>query len=174
LLGPKGTGLLYVSDELLDRWRPSYVGAYSDAGFNLMEGRFERLRPVTASEYGTRNTPLLLGFGAAFDLLNTIGPLNFMARGWSLAARLREKLTALDGARVVTPEGDGASASILAFELPASGGDPWDWCNMLRRDHGMRLRPVAEGGLTAVRASTHVCNSEEQVDELAEVLGELV
>jgi selenocysteine lyase/cysteine desulfurase len=174
LLGPKGTGLLYVRDEMLDRWKPSYVGAYSDAGFNLMEGKFERLRPATASEYGTRNTPLLLGFGAAFDLLNTIGALNFMARGWSLAARLREQLANIDGVEIKTPAGDGASASILAFELPASGGNPWDWCNLLRREHGMRLRPVAEGGLTAVRASTHVCNSESQVDELAEVLGDLV
>jgi selenocysteine lyase/cysteine desulfurase len=136
-----------------------------------MEASFERLRPATASEYGTRNTPLLMGFGTAFDLLNTIGALMFMARGWSLAARLRERLAGIDGVRIVTPATDGASASILAFALPESGGDPWDWCNMLRRDHGMRLRPVAEGGLTAVRASTHICNSEDQIDELVEVLG---
>jgi selenocysteine lyase/cysteine desulfurase len=174
LLGPKGTGVLYVRDEMLDTWKPSYVGAYSDAGFNLMDGEFERLRPATASEYGTRNTPLLVGFGAAFDLVNTIGPLMFMARGWSLAARLRDKLRDIDGVRIVTPDTSGSSASILAFELPAGGGNPWDWCNMLRRDHGMRLRPVAEGGLSAVRASTHVCNSEDQVDELAEVLGEVI
>jgi selenocysteine lyase/cysteine desulfurase len=170
LLGPKGTGLLYVREEMLDRWKPSYVGAYSDAGFNLMEGRFERLRPARASEYGTRNTPLLMGLAAAFDLLDTIGENAFVERGQALASRLRERLTPLDGARVVTPAGDGASASILSFELPASGGNPWDWCNMLRRDHGMRLRPVAEGGLTAVRASTHLCNSEDEVDQLAEAL----
>ncbi len=174
LLGPKGTGLLYVREEMLDRWKPNYVGAYSDSGFDLLEGRFNRLRPATASEYGTRNTPLLLGFGVAFELLNTMGALMFMARGWSLAARLREKLAGIEGVRMVTPSSDGSSASILAFELPASGGNPWDWCNMLRRDHGMRLRPVGEAGLSAVRASTHVCNSEDEVDELAEILGEVV
>ena len=38
----------------------------------------------------------------------------------------------------------------------------------------MRLRPVGEAGLNAVRASTHVCNSEDEVDRLAEVLGQLV
>jgi cysteine desulfurase/selenocysteine lyase len=174
LLGPKGTGLLYVRDELLDFWKPSYVGAYSDSGFNLMEGSFERLRPAAASEYGTRNTPLLVGFGVAFDLLQTIGTMMFMSRGWTLAARLRERLFEVEGVRVVTPDAEGASASILAFELPASGGNPWDWCNMLRQDHGIRLRPVAEGGITAVRASTHVCNSEEEVDELAAVLADVV
>jgi len=174
LLGPKGTGLLYVRDEMLDNWKPSYVGAYSDSGFNLMEGRFARLRPATASEYGTRNTPLLLGFGAAFDLLNTIGATMFMSRGWSLAQRLRDQLAEIEGVRIVTPDAEGASASILAFELPASGGNPWDWCNLLRRDHGMRLRPVAEGGITAVRASTHVCNNEEEIDEFAAVLAAVV
>jgi selenocysteine lyase/cysteine desulfurase len=173
LLAPKGSGLLYVRDEMLDSWKPSYVGAYSDAGFDLAVGRFERLRPATASEYGTRNTPLLLGLGAAFDFLNAIGIEAFMARGTTLAARLRERLTQLSGVEVITPAGEGASASILAFRLPESGGNPWDWCNLLRREHDMRLRPVGEAGLNAVRASTHVCNSEDEVDRLAEVLGQL-
>ena len=174
LLAPKGSGLFYVRDEMLDSWKPSYVGAYSDAGFDLTAGRFERLRPATASEYGTRNTALLLGFGAAFDFLNTVGLGTFVSRGRSLATRLREELAPLPGVDLLTPSGDGVSASILAFRMPESGGNPWDWCNLLRREHNMRLRPVGEAGLGAVRASTHVCNSEDEVDRLAEVLKQLV
>ena len=174
LLAPKGTGLLYVRDAMLGSWKPSYVGAYSDAGFDLAAGQFERLRPATASEYGTRNTPLLLGFGAALSFLDTIGIESFVARGAYLAERLREQLTPLSGVDVLTPAGDSVSASILAFRLPESGGNPWDWCNLLRREHNMRLRPVGEAGLNAVRASTHVCNSEDEVDRLAEVLAQLV
>jgi len=174
LLGPKGTGLFYVREEMLDRWKPSYVGAYSDSGFDLVAGRFERLRPATASEYGTRNTPVLLGFGAAFDLIEVIGPAEFMGRGSALATRLRERLSVVDGVEILTPSAAGTSASILGFRLPESGGNPWDWCNMLRRDHGMRLRPVGEAGLNAVRASTHVCNREDEVDRLAEVLEQVL
>jgi selenocysteine lyase/cysteine desulfurase len=174
LLGPKGTGLLYVREDRLDSWKPSYVGAYSDSGFDLLEGRFERLRPASASEYGTRNTPLLLGLAAAFELIDAIGAGEFFARGAALAGRLRERLATVDGVELLTPPAPDTRAAILSFRLPESGGNPWDWCNRLRRDFAMRLRPVGEAGLNAVRASPHVYNSEDEIDRLAEVLGEIV
>lgn len=172
LLGPKGTGFLFIRDEWLDRWRPSYVGAYSDAGFDLASGRFERLRPASASEYGTRSTPLLLGFQAAFELLSTMDMETVAARGRHLALGIREGLAGMDGVDLLTPED--AGASILTFRLPISGGDPWEWLNRLRADHGIRLRPVGEAGLNAVRASTHVFNTEAEVSRLLDVLGSVV
>jgi selenocysteine lyase/cysteine desulfurase len=172
LLGPKGTGFLFVRDEQLDRWRASYVGAYSDSGFDLASLGFERLRPASASEYGTRSTPLLLGLGAGFDFLSAVGMEAVAARGAQLARGIREGLTGLNGVEVLTPEG--AGASILTFRLPSSGGDPWEWLNLLRRDHGIRLRPVGEAGLNAIRASTHLFNTEEEVHQLLDVLVSLV
>ena len=62
----------------------------------------------------------------------------------------------------------------MTFRLPSSGGDPWEWLNILRRDHGIRLRPVGEAGLNAIRASTHIFNTEEEVHQLLDVLGSLV
>jgi len=174
LLGPKGTGFLYVRNKMLDRWRPSYVGAYSDAGFDLASGRFERLRPAAASEYGTRNTPLVLGLGAALEFLSTMGLDVVTARGASLARRLRGHLEAIDGVEILTPTDVATNAAVLTFRLPASGGDPWDWSNLLRREHGFRVRPVGEAGLMAVRASMHVFNDEAEVDRLGEVLSGLV
>jgi len=172
LLGPKGTGFLYVRDEWLDRWRPSYVGAYSDSGFDLAAGTFRRLRPASASEYGTRSTPLLMGFGAAVEFLTTVGIGEVAARGAYLAGQIREGLAGLEAVEILTPAD--AGASILTFRLPDSGGDPWQWCNRLRQEHGLRLRPVGEAGLNAVRASTHLFNSEEEVDLLVRTLGEMM
>ncbi len=174
LLAPKGTGLMYVREEMLDRWRPSYVGAYSDTGFDLVAGTFNRLRPASASEYGTRSTPVLFGVAAAMDFLTTIGTGNAAAREAYLANRLRAGIAPLSGVEILTPVEPGSSAAILAFKLPEAGGDPWDWCNLLRREHSMRLRPVGEAGLNAVRASTDVFNSEAEVDRLVEVLGTLL
>ena len=174
LLGPKGTGLLYVRNAMLDRWRPSYVGAYSDARFDLSGGVFERLRPASASEYGTRNTPLVLGFSAALGFLSTIGMDLVAARAASLAMRLRAHLAEIREIEILTPLDRGAHAAILTFRLPVSGGDPWAWSNRMRTEHGFRLRPVGEAGLSAVRASPHVFNSEEEIDRLGEVLAELV
>jgi selenocysteine lyase/cysteine desulfurase len=172
LTGPKGTGFLYVRDEWLDRWKPSYVGAYSDTGFDLASGGVERVRPASGSEYGTRNTPLLVGFGAAFDFLSGLGLDAVVARGAYLATMMREGLEPLSGVEIITPPD--AAAAILSFLLPESGGTPWDWCNRLRVDHGLRLRPVSEAGLMAVRASTHVFNTEDEVQRLVDVLGSLV
>ena len=45
---------------------------------------------------------------------------------------------------------------------------------IIRRDHGIRLRPVSEAGLGGVRASPHLFNTEDEVDRLIEVLGELL
>jgi len=170
LLGPKGTGVLYVRDEWLDRWRPSYAGAYSDTGFDLATGGFEWLRPASASEYGT--PPLVIGLGAAFDFLSTMGMDVVSARGSSLAGRLREGLAGLTGVGMLTPVDGGAA--ILTFRLPASGGNAWEWCDRLRREHGIRLRPVGEAGLNAVRASTHLFNSEDEVDGLVGALTDLL
>jgi selenocysteine lyase/cysteine desulfurase len=172
LLGPKGTGFLYVRDEWLDRWHPSYVGAYSDQGFDLAAGTFQRLRPASASEYGTRSTPLLLGFGAALRFLSTMGLELVAARGSNLARRLREGLTDKEGVDILTPPL--GSGSILTFRLPSSGGDPWEWCNHLRQNHGLRLRPVGEAGLNAVRASTHLFNTEDDVDRLVQTLTDML
>jgi selenocysteine lyase/cysteine desulfurase len=174
LLAPKGTGLMYVREEMLDRWRPSFVGAYSDTGFDLVAGTFNRLRPASGSEYGTRSTPVLLGVAAAMDFLTTIGADSAAARAAYLASRLRAGIAPLSGVEILTPVEPGSSAAILTFKLPEAGGNPWDWCNLLRREHRMRLRPVGEAGLNAVRASTDVFNSEAEVDRLVEVLGTLL
>jgi selenocysteine lyase/cysteine desulfurase len=174
LLAPKSTGFLYVRENMLDDWRPSYVGAYSDAGFDIVAGTFNRLRAAPSSEYGTRNTPVLLGFAAAVDFLTAVGRDAAMARAASLADRLRAGLEPLNGVKMLTPADPVARAAILAFKLPEEGGDPWDWCNLLRQEHDMRLRPVGEAGLNGVRASTHLFNSEDEVDRLVEVLRALL
>ena len=117
---------------------------------------------------------MLLGFAAALDFLAAVGISRVTTRAASLADRLRAGLEPLSGVELLTPADPASRAAILAFKLPEEGGDPWDWCNLLRREHDMRLRPVGEAGLNAVRASTHLFNSEDEVDRLVEVLGTLL
>jgi selenocysteine lyase/cysteine desulfurase len=73
---------------------------------------------------------------------------------------------------ILTPEGQ--AASILTFRLPRSGGTEGEWASRIRRDHGIRLRPVSEAGLGGVRASPHIFNTEDEVDRLLDVVQEVV
>ncbi len=171
LLGPKGSGFLYVRDEWLDRWKPTFVGAYSDAVYDLEARVFRRRQTADASEYGTRSTPLILAFGAAFDFLERVGMDRVAARGAALARRLREGLEAM-GVEILTPAG--AAASILTFRLPASGGTGGEWAGRIRRDHGIRLRPVSEADLGGVRTSPHIFNTEAEMDRLLDVMGTIL
>jgi selenocysteine lyase/cysteine desulfurase len=69
LMGPKGTGMLYVNKPMLPRWRRGYAGAYADKVFDLDAGRFERLPAARSVEIGTRSASLIADTGAAIDFL---------------------------------------------------------------------------------------------------------
>jgi len=172
LLGPTGTGLLYVRRAMFDMWHPTYVGAYSDREYDLDKGTLAYLPTASSVEAGTHNTPLILGLGAAVDFLDAIGGERIMRRGRALAARVREGLQAHDALEVLTPEDPRSTGAIVTFRLRNGQMDPWVWANRLRKEHRIRVRPVGEHGLNAVRVSTYVYNSFEDVDRfLAAVSG---
>ncbi len=170
LLGPKGTGLLYVRDAMLDRWRPVFAGAHTDRKFDLDQGMFETVRAARAVEYGTRSTPVTMGLGAAIDFLAGLGMDRVAERGHQLASQLKNALSRLATVELLTPLARPHCASIVTFRLRNATRTPGQWCQRFKTDHRIRLRPVGEHGLNAIRACTHVFNSEAEVDRLIDVL----
>src|ERR1700740_1402198 len=64
LMAPKGTGFLYVRDEVIDRlWNPIVTAGWDEP--KLRAERFQRI--------GSSNVPSLLGLRAAIQLANQIG-----------------------------------------------------------------------------------------------------
>lgn len=174
LLGPKGTGILYINKRNLDTWKPTYVGAYSDEKCDLDSLTLDLLEEAHASEYGTRNTPLILGLGAALDFMTSLGMERVAANGRTLAGRLKKGLAKIPSLEILTPMTENASGSIVTFRPKGKKTDPWQWVNRLKKEHNIRLRPVGEHGLNAIRVSTHVYNTTEEVDRLLTVLEEMV
>ncbi|MCR4438307.1 MAG: aminotransferase class V-fold PLP-dependent enzyme [bacterium] len=161
LLGPKGTGLLYIRKEMSDVWRPTYVGAYSDAKYDLDTLTLEYRREAEVTEYGTRNTPLILALGAAFDFLGAIGMPRVAARGRFLAELLKKELAATPTVEILTPMEQDSAASIVTFrptEMKTSA-----LLDALNRE-GFRVRSVGEHRLDAVRVSVHVYTSVAEVE----------
>lgn len=173
LCGPKGTGFLYVRKNLLDIWRINHVGAYSDKRYVLDELSFEPQRAASGTEYGTRNTPLLIGLGAAIDFFDTIGMERVAARDRSLAAYLKQQLAWLNNVELLTPIDPQLSGAMVTFRISGKLPKHSDYLTELKERFNIRLRPVGEHGLNAIRASLHIFNTFEQVDQLVAAVKEL-
>lgn len=173
LLGPKGTGLLYIRADARGVWRPTQVGAWSDRQYDLDQAVLEFRPEADVVEYGTRNTPLVVGLGAAVDFLSALGMERVARRGRALALYLRQRLQAVPALEVLTPADDASSASIITVAAKDEAVDVKNWAQPLQARYQIRARPVGEHGLRALRVSTHIYNSFAELDRLVAALSEL-
>jgi selenocysteine lyase/cysteine desulfurase len=154
LLGPPGTGLLYLSEELGARLDPIALqagrAAYSDSS-------------------GVRNIPGVIGLGAALDYVSELGLARVEAHGLALRNRLHARLQDVHAVQVVSaPPGPLASAN-LTFRLPdAVPATPLHV--KLRERHHLQVKVVPDTWLNGLRISTHLFNTLEEVDRLVAAL----
>lgn len=172
LSGPKGTGLIYIRNQVRERWSPSFVGAYTDFHYSLFEQEFVPLPDSRVVEYGTRNVALLEGLSAAIDFKKMIGVGRIEQRGIVLANKVKESLLSIDGVKVLTPSDPDNSSSIVTFQFLNERYDPLKIFELLLKKHRIRLRPVLEHGLNALRISLGSHNSIEECETLMLALKE--
>jgi selenocysteine lyase/cysteine desulfurase len=164
LLAPKGSGLLYVRREAQDRIKP----------VSLRAGN-----AVYSSSSGTQNAPHVLGHGLALDFIEAIGRERVAARCRELQLRLRARLEKIAGLRVLTPSDPELSSAMLSVALEK--GRNSDVAERLRKEHKVVVKAVpptlavaagmAAEDYNALRFSTHIFNTEDEVDAAAEALG---
>jgi selenocysteine lyase/cysteine desulfurase len=156
MLAPKGSGLLYVREEAQERVKPLFLhsgyGAYTASG-------------------GTRNVAGLLAHGVAMEFHDTLGRDRVEDRCRVLCRYLREALGAVDGMRILTPADDTLSCGILTISLER--GDAGAIRSTLANDHDVVLKRGSPE-YNALRISTHVFNSETDVDRAVEALAEVM
>ncbi len=165
LMGPKETGLLYVRKDMLDTIQTKYVGAYSDNGFDQATGTFAFHPTARRYEYGTVSVPLRVGLHEAVKFVQRIGIERIWRRDRALATRLTDGLLGIPGVELLSPRDPSMRSGMVTFKhakIP--------YTEILRRLDALKLRtrPVTEGGLAALRVSTHVYNMEEEVDRVLE------
>lgn len=164
LLGPKGTGILYINKDTIARIKPFYAGAHSDKFYDLEKGIFEHGLTANREEYGTRNTPILMGFGEAVDFINSIGIVNIEHRGKELANYLKNELLTIPKVKVITPMELEYSASMVTFKV--EGREYSKVQTILQKKTYARLRGIHENNLNALRVSCAVYNNKEEIDAL--------
>lgn len=169
MMGPKGTGFLYVRREMIPSLIPIWVGGGSDAGWDVRKGTMEYRSDAHRYDFASQSAALHVGLGAAIDFLAQIGMENVTRRGKTLSRKLRSALDELGGkVEILTPEEEGGYGSILGFRLKNC---PFDKLHkLLLEQHKIITRSVAENGINCNRVSTHIYNTPGEVERLIEVI----
>jgi len=174
LLGPVGTGALYVSPEALVELVPDRVGDGSAEAWEYSEEGSLRLRQDGRRfEFGTRCYPLHAAWPAAVDFISRVGLETVRRRSLALARRLREGLAGVEGVTVLgptRPADEDLMTGIVSCRLEGLSGE--EAYRALLERFGVVTRPVPE--LRAVRFSAAFFNTEEETDAAVEAVAALV
>ena len=171
MLAPKGSGLLYIRREVQDRVHP--VSLYS--GYN-----------VYSASMGTRNVAHIIGHGVAMDFHNTLGRDVVEARCRQLSNRLRTHLLQVPRLRLLTPTQPELSSGLVTFAV--DGMKRAEISKWLFGEHNMIVKN-AQGtyafatdpdvkakaeDYNCLRFSTHIFNTEDEVDRLATYIEDIL
>lgn len=172
MLGPKGTGFLYVRKDFQDTLQTYFVGGGSDnAKWNMATN------PLQMGEYassahryygGTQNIGLYRGVDAAIDFIENIGLQNIHDRIKMLGAYTQQKLLEFgDKVELITPTEEQSRCAVNGFRIK---GMEFTKFNTLASENKIRIRSVAENGLNSLRVSTHIYNTKSEIDKLMELI----
>ena len=149
LMGPKGTGLLFIAKDAQAVIRPM---AFDESYSTYSNGN------------GVVNLPGLLGLGEAIRLLERRGMAHVEAHNLQLRNALADRLRALEGLTLVSPPA-GALASPLLTALLAARFDRTTVSRMLLERHQVAIRAThAEFGFNGIRFSLHEFNTINDVE----------
>jgi cysteine desulfurase / selenocysteine lyase len=170
LIGPKGTGLLYVRQDMLDVIQAIEVGAYSDKSHDLQTGELTFVPTAQRYEYGTVNAPIFVGVGAAVDFLTKIGMENVWNRDAAMSTSFLNGLKEIPNVEILSPLNQAERSAMITFKM--KNIEYGKLQSFLAEKYKLRTRGVGEAGLNAVRISWHLYNSFEEVDKVLEGIRE--
>jgi cysteine desulfurase / selenocysteine lyase len=179
LLGPLGTGLLYLRpglEKLITATEQGGTGTRSD----------EDRQPTTLPdkyESGNLNVPAILGLGAAVQYLAGRNLSAWQQRSELLLERLRQGLEGIPGVRLFGPRS--ATDCVALVSLTVEGYDPQEVAAVLDSAFRIQVRPglhcaplmhralgtLERGG--TVRLSLGHFTTVEEIDAVVAALGEL-
>lgn len=176
LLGPQGTGGLYIAPELdVQPLLHGGTGSQSEAIEQPL------VRP-DRYEAGTPNTVGIAGLAAGVQHVLELTPEFIYKQEWDLTQHMMDGLSSVNGIRMLGPEIGQPRTGLLSFTV--EGYDSAQLAFQLDRNYGIAVRsgfhctPLAHesAGTTAsgaVRASVGYSTSREEVDALIEAIIEL-
>ena len=168
LLGPKGTGALFVRREVLDDVRLSWAGSHSHATMDY-EGNYTLLPSAARYEFGTRALADFAGFASAVEWMERIGLERICDRIQSLVGHAIDGVDATDGLSASSPRTRPDRSGVFVLQLPADC-DATDLYNDLRDNAGILASPVKQP--RDFRLSIHFFNTRDEIDAAVAAISE--
>ncbi|MBT2293304.1 aminotransferase class V-fold PLP-dependent enzyme [Paenibacillus albidus] len=176
LLGPQGTGGLYISPEL--ELEPLILGGTGSQSENSEQ---PSVRP-DRYEAGTQNTVGIAGLMAGVQKVRSIGVKMIHEREWDLTQTMMEGLSAIAGLRLLGPAPGNPRTGIVSFVI--EGQESAGIAHRLDREYniavrsGMHCTPLAHKAVNtletgAVRASVGVGTTRQEVGKLLAAIKEM-
>lgn len=166
LLGPSGSGFIYVDPELRRRLRPMVVGWRSHKEWrqvdHLHHGTPEFVDAAEKYEGGMLNFPSLYALEASVDLMLEVGLAEIERRVLELAAQVRAVLREAGG-QVLADERPHHDSPVIAARFPGR-----DASALAKTLYARRILASARHGY--LRVSVHFYNNEADLERLREGL----
>jgi selenocysteine lyase/cysteine desulfurase len=154
LMGPKGTGLLYLSKEVQHIIRPM---------------QFEESYNTYNDGNGTVNLACILGLGKAIEYIESAGIIKIEEHNLSLRNRLYERLSGMTNLTILSPPAGPLASPMLACLLPGKI-EKVSFVKTLLDKYKLSIRPTHKQWFNGIRFSLHVFNTEKEVDFAADVI----
>ena len=175
LNGPPGTGFLYINQEVQDSIWPTVSEGYPSPANKKLEFQIR----------GQQCTPAYTGLIDAIDFQNAIGKEKIEARVLSLSSYLKEKIIETwPDAHLYSPTDEELSTGLVSFnpfDDPYAKEKPSAVSKALREDHNIIIRYIwfkdkqsDPHDLRALRVSTHIYNSFDEIDRLISTLQQII
>jgi selenocysteine lyase/cysteine desulfurase len=157
LMAPKGSGFLYVRDEIIDRiWSNTTTSGWDD----------KKSRAARFQQYGSSNIPIVAGMIAAIDFTNQIGLERIERRERELANYILEQMMHRGAESWTSPDPEMRRAIVTVNVAPVKMPDfeHWMWKN-----HRIRIRG---GAPSKIRLSTPYYLQQSEIDRFLEKFDE--
>lgn len=148
LMGPKGTGLLYVSPDAGDRIEPM---------------RWELGRDYVAESSGMGPLPLVAGLGAAIEAAEAEGMAAIERRIIALRDPFWRELSLFPRTTIASPPPGPLARGLVAVRLPDEI-EARPLLVRLRERSGIVARAIPAEWFNGLRFSTHIFNTEAEID----------
>jgi selenocysteine lyase/cysteine desulfurase len=156
LMGPKGTGLLYISKDAQSLIRPI---------------QFEESFNTYNDGNGVVNLACILGLAKAIEYLESVGIDKIEAHNVALRNRLCDRVKNIPNLMPMGPSSGNPLASPMLALLLSDKFRKGAFVTMLMDKYKLSIRPThAEFGFNGIRFSMHIFNSEKEVERAAEIL----